>query len=53
MLERNKKYKLVGLELSDHIKLVSMGKLKQKGLAVCAYFSMGKCYYWVLRGQKV
>ena len=48
MKEKLKNYKLVGVSLSEHQKLVSLGKLKQKGLAHDAYWSMGKNYYWVL-----
>tara|TARA_R110000787_G_scaffold64757_4_gene146068 strand:+ start:1120 stop:1281 length:162 start_codon:yes stop_codon:yes gene_type:complete len=53
MKERLKEYKLVGVELSNQQKLISIGKLKQKGLAVDAYWSMGKNYYWVKRGNKL
>tara|TARA_R110002020_G_scaffold455_4_gene2324 strand:- start:181 stop:342 length:162 start_codon:yes stop_codon:yes gene_type:complete len=53
MKEKLKKYKLIGLKLSEHSRLVSVGKLKQKGLATDSHFSMGKNYYWVLRGHKV
>ena len=52
MKEKLKIYKLVGVELSNQNKLVSIGKLKQKGLAEDAYWSMGKNYYWVKRGNK-
>ena len=53
MKEKLKTYKLIGVKISNHEKLVSVGKLKQKGLAHDAYWSMGKNYYWVKRGQKV
>tara|TARA_R110000851_G_scaffold144530_1_gene283691 strand:- start:36 stop:200 length:165 start_codon:yes stop_codon:yes gene_type:complete len=52
MKEKLKEYKLVGVELSNHNKLVYIGKLKQKGLAEDAYWCMGKNYYWVKRGNK-
>ena len=39
--------------LSDHQKNVAIGKLKQKGLAHDAYWSMGKSYYWIKRGNKI
>ena len=53
MKEKLKKYKLVGVSINDHKKSVAVGKLKQKGLAHDAYWSMGKNYYWVLRGHKI
>ena len=53
MKEKLKKYKLEGVSISDHQKSVSIGKLKQKGLAEDAYWSMGKSYYWVKRGNKI
>jgi len=53
MKEKLKKYKLVGISLNEHTKSVALGKLRQKGLAHDAYWSMGKNYYWVLRGHKV
>jgi len=53
MKEKLKDYKLVGIAINEHTKSVALGKLKQKGLAHDAYWSMGKNYYWVLRGNKV
>ena len=53
MKEKLKEYKLIGVELSNQQKLICIGKLKQRGLAVDAYWSMGKCYYWVKRGNKL
>jgi len=53
MKEKLKTYKLVGVKSSNHTRLVCIGKLKQKGLAHDAYWSMDKSYYWVKRGQKV
>ena len=53
MKEKLKTHKLIGIEISNSEKLVSVGKLKQKGLAHDAYWSMGKCYYWIKRGNKV
>jgi len=53
MKEKLKTHKLVGVSLSDHQKNVAIGKLKQKGLAHDAYWSMGKSYYWVKRGNKI
>jgi hypothetical protein len=53
MKEKLKTHKLVGIKMSDHKKLVAVGKLKQKGLAHDSYWSMGKSYYWVKRGQKI
>jgi hypothetical protein len=53
MKEKLKLYKLVGLSLSEHSRLVCIGRLKQKGLAMDSHFSMDKLYYWVLRGNKV
>lgn len=53
MKEKLKKYKLIGVSMSDHEKSVKVGKLKQKGLAEDAYWSMGKSYYWIKRGNKI
>jgi len=53
MKEKLKTHKLVSIDTSNHERLVSVGKLKQKGLASDAYWSMGKSYYWVKRGNKV
>tara|TARA_R100001198_G_scaffold79469_1_gene51782 strand:- start:230 stop:391 length:162 start_codon:yes stop_codon:yes gene_type:complete len=53
MKEKLKTYKLVGVNMGDQEKSVVIGKLKQKGLAHDAYWSMGKSYYWVKRGNKV
>ena len=53
MKEKLKSYKLVGVESSNQNKLVSIGKLVQKGLAHKAYWSMDKSYYWVKRGNKI
>lgn len=53
MKEKLKTYKLVGVSMEDHTKSVSVGRLKQKGLAHDAYWSMGKSYYWVKRGNKI
>ena len=53
MKEKLKTHKLVGIENSNQKRLVEMGKLKQKGLATDAYWSMGKNYYWVKRGNKI
>jgi len=53
MKERLKTHKLVGVELSNQKKLISIGKLKQQGLAEDAYWSMGKNYYWVKRVNKL
>ena len=53
MKEKLKKYKLIGVSMSDHEKCVKVGKLKQKGLAEDAYWSMGKSYYWIKRGNKI
>tara|TARA_R110000765_G_C18435019_1_gene546116 strand:+ start:128 stop:328 length:201 start_codon:yes stop_codon:yes gene_type:complete len=53
MKEKLKKYKLIGLENTSHSRLVLVGRLKQKGLAHDAYYSMGKNYYWVTRGNTV
>tara|TARA_R100001129_G_C5169886_1_gene204504 strand:- start:339 stop:500 length:162 start_codon:yes stop_codon:yes gene_type:complete len=53
MKEKLKNYKLVGVVLGDQQKSVNIGKLKQKGLAHDAYWSMGKSYYWVKRGNKI
>ena len=41
MKEKLKTHKLIGIEISNSEKLVSVGKLKQKGLAHDAYWSMG------------
>jgi len=51
--EKLKTHKLIGVSSSDQIKLVSVGKLKQRGLAHVAYWSMGKTYFWVKRGNKI
>ena len=53
MKEKLKTYKLIGIDSTNHERLVSVGKLKQKGLASDAYWSMGKSYYWVKRGNKI
>jgi hypothetical protein len=53
MKEKLKTHKLVSIEMSKQDKLVSIGKLKQKGLAFDSHFSMGKFYYWVKRGQQI
>lgn len=53
MKEKLKTHKLVGVAISDHIKSVAIGKLRQKGLVEDAYWSMGKNYYWVKRGNKL
>lgn len=53
MKEKLKIYKLVGVSMGDQSKYVAIGKLKQKGLAEDAYWSMGKNYYWVKRGNKL
>ncbi len=53
MKEKLKTDKLVGVNMGDQEKSVAIGKLKQKGLAHDAYWSMGKSYYWVKRGNKV
>ena len=53
MKEKLKNYKLVGVKLGDQDKSVNIGKLKQKGLAHDAYWSMGKSYYWIKRGNKI
>jgi len=53
MKEKLKEYKLVGVELSNQQKLISIGRLKQKGLAEDAYWSMGKSYYRIKRGNKI
>mgnify|MGYP003146213739 CR=1 FL=1 len=53
MKEKLKTHRLVGIDMSNQKKLVEMGKLKQKGLANDAYWSMGKSYYWVKRGNKI
>jgi len=51
--EKLKTHKLIGVSSGDQIKLVSVGKLKQRGLAHVAYWSMGKTYFWVKRGNKI
>ena len=53
MKEKLKSHRLVGVELSNQQKLISIGRLKQKGLAEDAYWSMGKNYYWVKRENKL
>ena len=53
MKEKLKTHKLIGIDDTNHEQLVSVGKLKQKGLASKAYWSMGKSYYWVKRGNKL
>ena len=47
MKEKLKLYKLVGLSLSEHSRLVCIGRLKQKGLAMDSHFSMDKLYKMV------
>lgn len=53
MKEKLKTHKLVGVSDNDQERSVDMGKLVQKGLANKAYWSMGKSYYWVKRGNKI
>tara|TARA_R110000824_G_scaffold280772_2_gene468955 strand:- start:74 stop:235 length:162 start_codon:yes stop_codon:yes gene_type:complete len=53
MKEKLKTHKLVGVPDNNHNKLVEVGKFVQKGLAHRAYWSMGKSYYWVKRGNKI
>jgi hypothetical protein len=53
MKEKLKNYKLVGVPLNNQAKHVEIGKLRQKGLAHDAYWSMGKSYYWIKRGNKI
>ena len=53
MKEKLKTHKLVGVPDNNQEKSIMIGKLKQKGLAHNAYWSMGKSYYWVKRGKKV
>ena len=53
MKEKLKTHKLIGISMYNQERLVIVGKLKQKGLAHDAYWSMDKYYYWVKRGQKV
>ena len=53
MKEKLKTHKLVGVAINEHSKSVSVGKLRQKGLVEDAYWSMGKTYYWVKRGNKL
>tara|TARA_R110001583_G_scaffold136863_2_gene288586 strand:+ start:1626 stop:1787 length:162 start_codon:yes stop_codon:yes gene_type:complete len=53
MKEKLKTHKLIGIDDTNHERLVNVGKLKQKGLAHKAYWSMGKSYYWVKRGNKI
>ena len=47
------KYKIVKIPLANHSRLVKVGNLVKKGLAVEYYFSMDKVYYKVKRGNKV
>jgi hypothetical protein len=51
--EKLKTHRLVGVSNSDQEKLVSVGKLKQKGLAHEVYWCMGKTYFWIKRGNKL
>jgi len=51
--EKLKTHKLVGVGLSNQDKLISIGKLRQKGLVEDAYWSMGKFYFWIKRGNKL
>ena len=51
MKEKLKNYKLVGVPMGDQNKSVAVGKLKQKGLAHNAYWSMGKSYYKGLKKE--
>jgi|TARA_R100001377_G_C3144245_1_gene93846 hypothetical protein len=53
MKEKLRTHKLVGVSITDHVKSVAIGKLRQKGLVEDAYWSMGKNYYWVKRGNKL
>tara|TARA_B100000287_G_C20293075_1_gene646724 strand:- start:408 stop:569 length:162 start_codon:yes stop_codon:yes gene_type:complete len=53
MKEKLKTYKLVGIPTNQNERLVLVGKLKMKGQAHDAYYSMGKHFYWVKRGLKV
>ena len=53
MKEKLKTHKLVGVSDNDQERSVEMGKLVQKGLSNKAYWSMGKSYYWVKRGNKI
>jgi hypothetical protein len=53
MKEKLKTHKLVGVSDNDQERCVEMGKLVQKSLANKAYWSMGKSYYWVKRGNKI
>ena len=53
MKEKLKTHKLVGVSDNDQKRCVEMGKLVQKSLANKAYWSMGKSYYWVKRGNKI
>ena len=53
MKEKLKTHKLVGIPDNNQEKLVSVGKLVQKGLASKSYWSMGNSYYWVKRGNKI
>ena len=53
MKEKLKTHKLVGILDNNQERLVAAGKLVQKGLASRAYWSMGKSYYWVKRGNKI
>jgi hypothetical protein len=53
MKEKLKTHKLMGVSDDNQEKLVVVGKLVQKGLAYKAYWSMGKSYYWVKRGNKI
>ena len=53
MKEKLKTHKLIPISDNNQEKLVSVGKLVQKGLASKAYWSMDKSYYWVKRGNKI
>ena len=53
MKEKLKTHKLIGIDDTNHERLVNVGKLKQKGLAYKAYWSMDKSYYWIKRGNKI
>jgi len=53
MKEKFKTHKLIGISDNNQERLVSVGKLKQKGLAHKAYWSMDKSYYWIKRGNKI
>jgi hypothetical protein len=53
MKEKLKTHKLIPISDGNQEKLIGIGKLVQKGLACIAYWSMGKTYYWVKRGNKI